>query len=170
MERASAAERSADCGSLESLEGVGGLAGLADTRLWYASTRQGFLAGRLIGHRVSPSLIAEQWDEMLRLAARPNRAWSPPACWSAAFGPSSADQARRRPAGIRGGLVKTEFIVLPHPPYDRRSIHRPLDKGESISVLEDAVFCGNEGKTMRPRVATVRRCELGEVFDGGRSG
>jgi hypothetical protein len=89
--------------------------------------------------------------------------------WSAAFGPSSADQARRRPAGIRGGLVKTEFIVLPHPPYDRRSIHRPLNKGESISVLEDAVFCGNEGKTMRPR-RDARRCELGEVFDGGRSG
>ena len=87
---------------------------------------------------------------MLRLAARPNRAWSPPACWSAAFGPSRADQARRRPADIGGGLVKTEFIVLPHPPYDRRSIHRPLDKGERISVLEDAVFCGKRRQDDAP--------------------
>jgi hypothetical protein len=92
-----------------------------------------------------------------------------PGTYTAAFGPSSADQARRRPADIAGGLVKTELIVLPHPPYDRRSIHRPLDKGESISVLEDAVFCGNEGKTMRPR-RDARRCELCEVFGGGRPG
>jgi hypothetical protein len=66
---------------------------------------------------------------------------------------------------MRGGLVKTEFIVLSHPPCDRRSIHRPLDKGESVSVIEDAVFCGNGGKTMRPR-RDVRRCELGEVIVG----
>ena len=86
-----------------------------------------------------------------RLRAQQRGPSSPPPCWNT------------------GGLVKTEFIVLPHPPYDRRSIHRPLDKGESISVLEDAVFCGNEGKTIRPR-RDARRCELGEVFDGGRSG
>jgi TnpA family transposase len=46
-----------------------------------------------------------------------------------------------------GRLVKTEFILryLTHPDQ-RRSIHRQLNKQESITELETAVFYGNDGK------------------------
>ena len=45
-----------------------------------------------------------------------------------------------------GRLVKTEFLLryLTRPP-ERRVIHRQLNKHESITALEDAVFYGNEG-------------------------
>jgi hypothetical protein len=154
VERASAAERSADCGSLESVEGVGGLAGLADTRLWCASARQGFPAGRLIGHRVSPSLIAEQWDEMLRLAARPNRAWSPPACWLGRLRAQQRGPRSPTPCWTTGrGWSRPSSSCYLTAPYDRRSVHRPLNKGESISVLETPSSAATKARRYA-RVAT----------------
>jgi hypothetical protein len=75
-------------------------------------------------HRVSPSLIAEQWDEMLRLATRPNRVTasllvqppsgqlrgprSPTPCWTTGRGWSRPSSSCSLTA-----------------PYDRRSIHHP---------------------------------------------
>ncbi len=54
-----------------------------------------------------------------------------------------------------GRLVKTEFLLryLTRPP-ERRGIHRQLNKHESITALEDAVFYGNEG---RIRLQTLDR-------------
>jgi len=103
-------------------------------------------------HRVSPSLIAEQWDEMLRLATRPNRVTasllvqppsgqlrgprSPTPCWTTGRGWS-------RPSS-------SCYLTAP---YDRRSIHRPLNKGESISVLETPSSAATKARRCA-RVAT----------------
>jgi hypothetical protein len=118
-------------------------------------------------HRVSPSLIAEQWDEMLRLATRPTG--SPPACWSAAFGPAARTKVADALLDYGAGLVKTEFIVLPHRALRPAQHPPPAQQGREHQRARNAVFCGNEGKTMRPR-RDARRCKLGEVFDGGRCG
>jgi hypothetical protein len=104
---------------------------------------------------------------MLRLATRPTG--SPPACWSAAFGPAARTKVADALLDYGAGWSRPSSSCCLTAPYDRRSIHRPLNKGESISVLETPSSAANEGKTMRPR-RDARRCKLGEVFDGGRSG
>lgn len=43
-----------------------------------------------------------------------------------------------------GRLVKTEFVLrYLTRPAERRGIHRQLNKGESMTALEDAVFYGS---------------------------
>ena len=123
------------------------LAGLADTRLWYAGGRYDGSAGGLIRHRVNTALIAEQWDEMLRVTGSLKQGTV-----TASLLVTSLHAQERRSklaAALQdyGRLVKTEFILryLTHPDQ-RRSIHRQLNKGESINALEDAVFYGNEGR------------------------
>ena len=131
------------------------LAGLTDTRLWYAGTAHDSPAGGLLRHRVKLNLINEQWDELLRLAGSLHDGTVTASLLVARL---HAQQRRNRlAAGLQdyGRLIKTEFILryLTHPP-DRRGIHRQLNKHESINALEDAVFYGNEG---RIRLQTLDR-------------
>ncbi len=123
------------------------LAGLADTRLWHAGSRYDSIAGRLICYRVNATLIAEQWDEMLRVTGSLKQGT---VTASLLVSRLHAQQRRSKLAAALqdyGRLVKTEFILryLTHPDQ-RRSIHRQLNKGESINALEDTIFYGNEGR------------------------
>jgi len=123
------------------------LAGLADTRLWHDGSRHDTPAGRLIRHRVDARLIAEQWDEMLRLAGSLKQGTVTASLLVTRL---HAQQRRSKLAAALqdyGRLVKTEFVLryLTHP-EQRRSIHRQLNKQENINWLEDQVFYGNDGK------------------------
>lgn len=123
------------------------LAGLKDTRLWHTGAPTDTPAGRLVGHRVDIALIAEQWDEMLRVAGSLKRGTIPA---SLLVGRLHAQQRRSRLAAALqdyGRLVKTEFALryLTHSD-ERREIGRQLNKQESINALEDRIFYGREGK------------------------
>jgi TnpA family transposase len=132
---------------LLNLEFAPRLAGLADTRLWHAGTQHNSPAGRLIRHRATASLIAEQWDEMLRVAASLKQGTVTASLLVTRL---HAQQRKTKLAAALqdyGRLVKTEFILrYLTRPLERRSIHRQLNKQESIHALEDAIFYGNEGK------------------------
>ncbi|MDA8069869.1 MAG: Tn3 family transposase [Actinomycetota bacterium] len=123
------------------------LAGLADTRLWHDSNTVDTLAGKLVRNRVNERLIAEQWDEILRLVGSLKDATITA---SLLVGRLHAQQRRSKLAAALqdyGRLVKTEFVLryLTHPDQ-RRSIHRQLNKRENINWLEDQIFYGNNGK------------------------
>jgi TnpA family transposase len=120
------------------------LAGLADTRLWHTGT--GPAPGTLVRHRVRPDLIERHWDDMLRVAA------------SLKHGTVTASllvtrlHAQQRRSGLAaalqdyGRMVKTEFLLgYLTRPEQRRSIHRQLNKQESLHALQDAIFYGNDG-------------------------
>jgi TnpA family transposase len=131
------------------------LAGLSDTRLWRTGPGHDSPAGRLQRHRVKPDLIRGQWDQLLRLAGSLDRGT---VTASLLVGRLHAQQRRSTLAAALqdyGRLVKTEFLLryLTRPP-ERRGIHRQLNKHESITALEDAVFYGNEG---RIRLQTLDR-------------
>ena len=59
---------------------------------------------------------------------------SPPACWSAAFGPAARTKVADALRDHGAGWSRPSSSCYLTAPYDRRSIHRPLNKGESISV------------------------------------
>ena len=123
------------------------LAGIADTRLWHDANQADTPAGRLVRHRVNARLIAEHWDEMLRLAGSLKHGTVTASLLVTRL---HAQQRRSQLAAALqdyGRLVKTEFVLryLTHP-EQRRSIHRQLNKQENINWLEDQVFYGNNGK------------------------
>ena len=98
-------------------------------------------AGPLLTRRINWGLIAENWDEMLRLAA------------SLIVGKlSRADRQNRLAAALKeyGLLRRTIYAAryLSREDY-RRKISRQLNKGESMHALKRDVFYANEGAVQR---------------------
>ncbi len=104
-------------------------------------------AGRLLRHKVKAQLIESQWDELLRLAASLHEGTVTASLLVARL---HAQQRRSRTAAALqdyGRLVKTEYVLRQLTrPAERRAVHRQLNKQESLHVLHDAIFYGNEGR------------------------
>ena len=110
-------------------------------------------AGPLLSRRINLGLIAENWDEMLRLAASLKYGHVTASLIVAKL--SRADRQNSLAAALKeyGALRRTVYAAryLSREDY-RRKISRQLNKGESVHALKRDVFYAHEG--------AVRRCHL----------
>jgi TnpA family transposase len=107
-------------------------------------------AGPLLTRRINFGLIAENWDEMLRLAASLKYGHVTASLIVAKL--SRADRQNTVAAALKeyGALRRTIYAAryLSRPDY-RRKIGRQLNKGESMHALRRAVFYAHEGAIRR---------------------
>lgn len=102
--------------------------------------------GPLLTRRINWALIADNWDEMLRLAASLKYGHATASLIVGKL--SRADRQNRLAAALKeyGLLRRTIYAAryLSREDY-RRKISRQLNKGESMHALKRAVFYANEG-------------------------
>jgi TnpA family transposase len=107
-------------------------------------------AGHLLGGRTNEALIAEHWDDLLRVAASLKTGWV-----TASLLISRLQAAPRRSRLARalqeyGRLVKTLFVLRYLESEDeRRRIGRQLNKGETLHGLRRELSFAGEGKVRR---------------------
>jgi TnpA family transposase len=110
-------------------------------------------AGPLLTRRINLALIAENWDEMLRLAASLKYGHVTASLIVGKL--SRADRQNTLAAALKeyGALRRTVYAAryLSREDY-RRKISRQLNKGESIHALKRAVFYAHEGAVRRRHV------------------
>ena len=108
------------------------------------------VAGPLLTRRINFQLIAENWDEMLRLAASLKYGHVTASLIVAKL--SRADRQNTLAAALKeyGALRRTIYAAryLARPDY-RRKIGRQLNKGESMHALRRDVFYAHEGAIRR---------------------
>ena len=107
-------------------------------------------AGPLLTRRINWQLIAENWDEMLRLAASLKYGHVTASLIVGKL--SRADRQNRLAAVLKeyGLLRRTIYAALHLSREDyRRKISRQLNKGESVHALKRDVFYANEGAISR---------------------
>jgi len=108
------------------------------------------VAGPLLTRRINFQLIAENWDEMLRLAASLKYGHVTASLIVAKL--SRADRQNTLAAALKeyGALRRTIYAAryLARPNY-RRKIGRQLNKGESMHALRRDVFYAHEGAIRR---------------------
>ena len=108
------------------------------------------LAGPLLTRKLNLELIAEHWDEMLRLAASLKYGHVTASLIVAKL--SRADRQNTLAAALKeyGALRRTIYAAryLSRPDY-RRKISRQLNKGESIHALRRDVFYAHKGTVRR---------------------
>jgi TnpA family transposase len=137
---------------------------LADRRLWVIdpTAEYGPLAG-LARNRARTSVIAEQWDQLCRLAASLEaRTVTPSAILrSLQRGPNRSSLAR---ALVELGRIVKTLHVLDYctDPLYRRAIHRVLGRGESRNSLARDMFRGSRGR-LRQHYQSGQEDELGAL-------
>ena len=108
------------------------------------------VAGPLLTRRINFQLIAENWDEMLRLAASLKYGHVTASLIVAKL--SRADRQNTLAAALKeyGALRRTIYAAryLARPDY-RRKIGRQLNKGESMHALRRDAFYAHEGAIRR---------------------
>jgi TnpA family transposase len=108
------------------------------------------LAGPLLTRRINTQLIADNWDEMLRLAASLKYGHLTASLIVAKL--SRADRQNTLAAALKeyGALCRTLYAAryLSRPDY-RRKIARQLNKGESTHALRRDIFYAHEGAIRR---------------------
>jgi TnpA family transposase len=108
------------------------------------------LAGPLLTRRINTQLIADNWDEMLRLAASLKYGHLTASLIVAKL--SRADRQNTLAAALKeyGALCRTLYVAryLSRPDY-RRKIARQLNKGESTHALRRDIFYAHEGAIRR---------------------
>ncbi len=123
------------------------LADLPDQRLWRIDphAHYGPMDG-LARHRINPALIAENWDEICRLAAslRAGTVTASAMLRTLQRGPNPSSLARA--LAELGRVIKTLHVLeYCHDPAYRRAIHRMLNRGETRNGLARDVFHGQRG-------------------------
>jgi TnpA family transposase len=127
------------------------LADLPDQRLWRIDrdAHYGPLNG-LARHRINTRLIAENWDEICRLAASLRAGTVIPSAILRTLqrGPSPSSLARA--LAELGRVIKTLHVLeYAHDPAYRRTIHHLLSRGERRNSLARDVFHGRRGQLRR---------------------
>src|SRR5674536_168907 len=112
------------------------------------------VAGTLLTRRLNTALIAEHWDEMLRLAASLKYGHVTASLIVANL--SRVDRQNSLAAALKeyGALRRTVYAAryLSREDY-RRKISRQLNKGESMHALRRDVFYAHEGAVRRHHLA-----------------
>jgi len=112
------------------------------------------VAGTLLTRRLNTALIAEHWDEMLRLAASLKYGHVTASLIVAKL--SRVDRQNSLAAALKeyGALRRTVYAAryLSREDY-RRKISRQLNKGESMHALRRDVFYAHEGAVRRHHLA-----------------
>lgn len=140
------------------------LADLADRRLWVTdpAADYGPLAG-LARNRARLPVIADQWDQICRLAASLEaRTVTPSAILrSLQRGPNPSSLAR---ALVELGRIIKTLHVLDYcvDPLYRRAIHRVLNRGESRNSLARDMFHGSRGR-LRQHYQAGQENQLGAL-------
>ncbi len=132
------------------------LAGLPDRRLYHLpGMRHDTPAGRLLDHPINTKLIAEHWDELLRIAASIKHGHVTASLLVQRLQAHPNRSQLARALQEYGRIIKTRFILRYHTrPEERKAIRRQLNKHESMHALHDFLFYGNDGKL---RLATLDR-------------
>jgi TnpA family transposase len=132
------------------------LAGLPDRRLYHVpEMRSDTAAGRLLDHPINTQLIAEYWDELLRIAASIKHGHVTASLLVQRLQAHPNRSQLARALQEYGRIIKTRFILRYHTrPEEREAIRRQLNKHESMHALHDFLFYGNDGKL---RLATLDR-------------
>ena len=132
------------------------LAGLPDRRLYHLpGMPHDTAAGRLLDHPINTQLIAEYWDELLRIAASIKHGHVTASLLVQRLQAHPNRSQLARALQEYGRIIKTRFIVRYHTrPEERKAIRRQLNKHESMHALHDFLFFGNDGKL---RLATLDR-------------
>ena len=140
------------------------LADLPDQRLWRIDphARYGPLNG-LARHRINTRLIAENWDEICRLAASLRAGTVIPSAILRTLqrGPSPSSLARA--LAELGRVIKTLHVLeYAHDPAYRRTIHHLLSRGERRNSLARDVFHGQRGQ-LRKHYQAGQENQLGSL-------
>ena len=140
------------------------LADLPDQRLWRIDphAHYGPLNG-LARHRINTRLIAENWDEICRLAASLRAGTVIPSAILRTLqrGPSPSSLARA--LAELGRVIKTLHVLeYAHDPAYRRTIHHLLSRGERRNSLARDVFHGQRGQ-LRKHYQAGQENQLGSL-------
>jgi TnpA family transposase len=112
-------------------------------------------AGWLLEHPINTQLIAEYWDELLRIAASIKHGHVTASLLVQRLQAHPNRSQLARALQEYGRIIKTRFILRYHTrPEERKAIRRQLNKHESMHALHDFLFYGNDGKL---RLATLDR-------------
>jgi len=104
-------------------------------------------AGRLLDHPINAQLIAEHWDELLRIAASIKHGHVTASLLVQRLQAHPNRSQLARALQEYGRIIKTRFILRYHTrPEERKAIRRQLNKHESMHALHDFLFYGNDGK------------------------
>ena len=140
---------------LVDLEFAPHLAGLPDRRLYHLAKLGDTDAGRLLRHPINTRLIAQHWDELLRIAASIKHGHVTASLLVQRLQAHPNRSQLARALQEYGRIIKTRFILRYHTrPEERKAIRRQLNKHESMHALHDFLFYGNDGKI---RLATLDR-------------
>jgi hypothetical protein len=124
------------------------------------------LAGPLLTRRANTALIAEHWDDLLRLAGSLKFGHATASLLVGKLSASSRQNALAAALKEYGALRRTIYAAryLSDPAY-RRKIARQLNKGESLHALKTRPALCPRGRRPRPSPARTDRASL--VPDAG---
>lgn len=102
--------------------------------------------------KINTQLIAERWDDMLRVAGSIKRGWVTASLFMAKLRAFEQKNSLFLAFQEYGRLIKTEFILryLNQPDY-QRVISAQLNKGERLHDLRRFLFFANRGQIRQPQ-------------------
>jgi TnpA family transposase len=132
---------------------------LTDRRLYQLGEPGASIAAELLlTHRANRQLIAEQYDELQRIAGSIKRGWIAPSLLISQMAMDPRPDRTGRALREYGRVIETNFILRwAGDPALRARTHAQLNKGENANALRRALGHGNRGRVRARDPETVHR-------------